>query len=89
MVIGVHPDDADIICGGTTVQLVERGFKVKFVSITDGRMGHHRLSPDETARTRRVETAEAAKRFGFDGYDKSDRLISPVINSADFTLNFA
>ena len=32
-------------------------------------MGHHRLSPDETARTRRAETLEAARRFGLDGYD--------------------
>lgn len=69
MVIGAHPDDADIICGATTVCLVERGFKVKFVSVTDGRMGHHRLSPDETAKTRRAETLEAARRFGLDGYD--------------------
>ena len=69
MVIGAHPDDADITCGGTAVQLMERGFKVKFVSVTDGRMGHHRLMPDETAKTRRAETLEAAKRFGLDGYD--------------------
>lgn len=69
MVIGAHPDDADITCGGTAVKLIERGFKVKFVSITDGRMGHHRLSPDETAKMRRAETLEAARRFGLDGYD--------------------
>ena len=53
------------------VKLIERGFKVKFVSVTDGRMGHHRLTPDETARTRRAETLEAARRFGLDGYDIS------------------
>ena len=69
MIIGAHPDDADIICGGMAVKLIARGFKVKFVSVTDGRMGHHRLSPDETARTRRAETLEAARRFGLDGYD--------------------
>ena len=69
MVIGAHPDDADIICGGMTVKMLARGFKVRFVSVTDGRMGHHRLSPDETARTRRAETLEAARRFGLDGYD--------------------
>ena len=49
-------DDADILCGGTSVKLIGRGFRVKFVSVTDGRMGHHRLSPDETARTRRAPT---------------------------------
>ena len=69
MVIGAHPDDADITCGGFAVKLIRRGFKVKFVSITDGRMGHQRLMPNETARTRRAETLEAAKRFGLEGYD--------------------
>ncbi len=69
MVIGAHPDDADITCGGLTVKLISKGYKVKFVSITDGRMGHHLLTPDETAKKRRAETIEAAKRFGLDGYD--------------------
>ena len=69
MVIGAHPDDADIVCGGFALKLIDCGFKVKFVSVTDGRMGHHRLSCDETARVRRAETIEAARRFGLDGYD--------------------
>ena len=69
MVIGAHPDDADIVCGCFALKLIAKGMKVKFVSVTDGRMGHHRLSPDETAKTRRAETIEAAKRFGLDGYD--------------------
>ena len=53
----------------STVRLVERGFKVKFVSVTDGSMGHHILSPAEIAKVRRAETEEAARRFGLDGYD--------------------
>ena len=69
MVIGAHPDDADIVCGCFALKLLAKGYKVKFVSITDGRMGHHRLSPQETADTRRAETLEAAKRLGLDGYD--------------------
>ena len=69
MIIGAHPDDADIVCGCLTIHLINKGCKVRYVSITDGRMGHHRLTPDETARTRRAETIEAARRFGLDGYD--------------------
>lgn len=69
MVIGAHPDDPDIVCGGTALKLISKGCKVKFVSVTDGRMGHHRLSPDETAKVRRAETLEAARRMGLDGYD--------------------
>jgi len=69
MVIGAHPDDADIVCGCLAIKLIAKGCKVKFVSVTDGRMGHHRFSPDETARVRRGETLEAARRLGLDGYD--------------------
>lgn len=69
MIIGAHPDDADIVCGCFAIRQIERGCKVKFVSVTDGRMGHHRLTPEETARTRRAETIEAAKRMNLDGYD--------------------
>ena len=69
MVIGAHPDDADITCGCFALKLIAQGCKVKFVSVTDGRMGHHRHTPEETARIRRDETVEAARRFGLDGYD--------------------
>ena len=64
MVIGAHPDDADITCGGLAVKHVEAGSEVVFVSLTNGCMGHHRLSPAETARTRKAETQEAKRRFG-------------------------
>ena len=40
MMIGAHPDDTDITCGGLTVKLISRGFQVRFASVTDGRMGH-------------------------------------------------
>ena len=69
MMIGAHPDDTDITCGGLTVKLISRGFQVRFASVTDGRMGHQKFTPEETARVRRAETIEAAKRFGLDGYD--------------------
>ena len=69
MVIGAHPDDADIVCGCLALKLIAKGAKVRFVSVTNGCMGHHRDTPEVTARRRREETLEAARRFGLDGYD--------------------
>ena len=69
MVIGAHPDDADIICGGTAAKLVAKGARVRFVSVTTGNIGHHKLSREETAAVRRQETLNAAKVLGLDGYD--------------------
>ena len=69
MVIGAHPDDADIQCGCTAAKLVAKGARVKFVAVCNGSVGHHRLSRKETAATRRQETLNAAKVWGLDSYD--------------------
>lgn len=68
MVIGAHPDDPDIVAGCLAVKLISEGAEVVFVSLTNGCMGHHRLSPEDTARTRRAETQEAKRRFGLKDY---------------------
>lgn len=68
MVIGAHPDDADITCGGLAVKHIAAGGEVVFVSLTNGCMGHHRLSPTETAKVRKAETQEAKRRFGLKDY---------------------
>ena len=69
MVIGGHPDDADIICGCTAAKLIAKGCRVKFVAACNGDIGHHRLSRAETAAVRRQETLNAAKVWGLDSYD--------------------
>ena len=51
MVIGAHPDDADIVCGCTAAKLVAKGVRVKFVAVCNGDIGHHRLGRKETAAT--------------------------------------
>ena len=69
MVIGAHPDDADIQCGCTTARLVAKGARVKFVAVCNGCVGHHRMNRKETAAVRRQETLNAAKVWGLDSYD--------------------
>mgnify|MGYP003295683120 CR=1 FL=1 len=54
--------------GGLAVKHVAAGSEVVFVSLTNGCMGHHKLSPEETARTRKAETQEAKRRFGLKDY---------------------
>ena len=69
MVIGAHPDDADIVCGCTAIKLIAKGARVRFVSLTDGSVGHHRYDRARTAAVRRGETLAAARVLGLDGYD--------------------
>lgn len=69
MVIGGHPDDADIICGCTAAKLVKKGCRVKFVAACNGDLGHHRHDRETVAAIRRRETLDAAKVLGLDSYD--------------------
>jgi len=34
--VGAHPDDVEIACGGTLARLVEQGFRVGIIDLTDG-----------------------------------------------------
>ena len=68
MVIGAHPDDCDLRCGGLALKYLSQGHKVKFVSVANGCGGHHILNPAQTAERRRGETQQIAKMTGI-AYD--------------------
>ncbi|MEC8799168.1 MAG: PIG-L family deacetylase, partial [Planctomycetota bacterium] len=34
--VGAHPDDVEIACGGTLAKLVNQGYRVAIVDLTDG-----------------------------------------------------
>ena len=70
--IGAHPDDADILCGGTALKLARAGHVVKFVSATNGDTGHHILSREETARIRVGEAKASAAYAGLYEYEVMD-----------------
>jgi LmbE family N-acetylglucosaminyl deacetylase len=59
LIIGAHPDDADIKAGGTAARWADLGHVVKLVSLTDGGAGHH-LAPGPPLVARRREEARAA-----------------------------
>ena len=61
---GAHPDDAEFRAGGTAVLWGERGDHVKFVSTTNGDIGHWREAGGPLAIRRYREAQEAAKILG-------------------------
>jgi LmbE family N-acetylglucosaminyl deacetylase len=63
---GAHPDDCDIKAGGLAAKYVAAGHKVKFVSVTNGDVGHHELSGGILAKRRRAEALEAGRRIGIE-----------------------
>ena len=44
IVFGAHPDDCELEAGGTAARWSKLGYKVKFVSVTNGDIGHHQLA---------------------------------------------
>ena len=66
MVFGAHPDDAEFKAGGVGVMWASRGHHVKFVSVTNGDLGHYELSGGALARRRKAEVEKAAKLLGIE-----------------------
>jgi len=61
---GAHPDDCEIQAGGVAAMWAKKGHKVKFVSVTNGDIGHWRDAGGPLARRRKAEVEEAAKILG-------------------------
>jgi len=66
IVFGAHPDDAELKAGGTAIKWAKLGHHVKFVSVTNGDIGHWRMKRDELARRRLAEVQAAAKVLGIE-----------------------
>jgi LmbE family N-acetylglucosaminyl deacetylase len=64
LIIGAHPDDADIKAGGTAAKWGALGHVVRLVSLTNGQAGHHLTPGPELARRRRSEAQAAAAVIG-------------------------
>jgi N-acetylglucosamine malate deacetylase 1 len=61
---GAHPDDCEIQAGGTAAMWAAKGHKVKFVSVTNGDIGHWRDAGGPLARRRLAEMREADRILG-------------------------
>jgi LmbE family N-acetylglucosaminyl deacetylase len=72
IVIGAHPDDADVYAGGTAALYAQMGHSVKFVSLTNGDAGHQHEGGGALARRRRAEAEEAGQRLGIAQYQVLD-----------------
>jgi LmbE family N-acetylglucosaminyl deacetylase len=66
MFIGAHPDDADIQFGGTAILLKDLGYRVIFVSLTDGSAGHQVMARQELAERRYAEAQKVAAFLGIE-----------------------
>lgn len=64
LVLGAHPDDADLKAGGCASLWCRGGHRVKLVSVTDGGAGHQTLRRPALSDRRRAEARAAGAVIG-------------------------
>ena len=60
LAIHAHPDDIEILAGGTCALLAAKGHELTMVTISDGDCGSREYNAEQTARLRKSEAAQAA-----------------------------
>ena len=81
LILGAHPDDAEFFAGGLATIYRQQGHVVQMVSLTDGRSGHHRYTPDHLAKIRHQESQNAAALIGatYDVWEYPDGSLLPTL----------
>jgi LmbE family N-acetylglucosaminyl deacetylase len=80
---GAHPDDNELRLGGTAAKWAALGHQVKFVSVTNGDIGHWRDAGGPLARRRTAEVQETAKILGITSQvlDLHDGELEPTLEN--------
>ena len=83
LVIGAHPDDAEIQAGGISLLYASAGHHVAFVSVTNGDAGHFRESGSALAARRTRESQRAAQIGGIESIvlDIHDGELEPTVEN--------
>jgi len=82
LILGAHPDDADIHAGGLASIYRRLGHTVKMVSVSNGESGHHRESGAPLTARRRAEAAAAGAVIGasYVTWDNRDGYLQPTLD---------
>lgn len=66
LAIHAHPDDIEILAGGTLALLARAGVSLTFATMTAGDCGSAEMGPEEISELRKMEAATAAAMIGAD-----------------------
>ncbi len=80
---GAHPDDCELRAGGVAAMWAAAGHHVKFVSVTNGDIGHWREAGGPLARRREAEVGVADARLGIasEVLDNHDGELMPTLEN--------
>lgn len=85
LIVGAHPDDAEITAGGLAAKYRDHGHAVKMISVTDGSSGHYERWGPELTERRRAEAQASAAVIGatYEVWDYPDGRLEPTIELRD------
>ncbi|MCE5251244.1 PIG-L family deacetylase [bacterium] len=80
---GAHPDDCELKAGGVAMLWAKQGHHVKFVSVTNGDIGHWKMAGGPLAQRRADEVHKAAEMFGIvtEVLDNHDGELMPTLEN--------
>ena len=80
---GAHPDDCEIKAAGVAAKWAKLGHHVKFVSVTNGDIGHWQMAGGPLAQRRTAEVLECAKILGIETevLDNHDGELLPTLEN--------
>ncbi|MBN1508387.1 MAG: PIG-L family deacetylase [Sedimentisphaerales bacterium] len=83
IVFGAHPDDCELKAGGTAALWAAQGHHVKFVSVTNGDIGHAVMAGGPLAKRRTAEVKRAAEILGIESevLDIHDGELMPTLEN--------
>ena len=81
---GGHPDDCEVRAAGVAAMWAAMGHKVKFVSVTNGDIGHYAMAGGPLALTRKAEIEECGRILGIEEsvmLDNHDGELMPTLEN--------
>ena len=83
IVFGAHPDDCELKAGGVAAMWAQKGHQVKFVSTTNGDIGHAVMAGGQLAKRRTREVKEVAEVLGITSHvmDNHDGELMPTLEN--------
>lgn len=60
LAVGAHPDDLELLCGGTLAKYSSKGHKIFMAHLCNGNMGGKDINPEELEKIRDEEAKKAA-----------------------------
>lgn len=72
IILNPHDDDGIIGIGGTLIQLLEKGWKIMYIQMTDGRHGSNKIPPDKLKEIRANESKKEREFLGIDKFYNFD-----------------